>query len=465
MSLPPILKGKLMFFDETAWDQADNILHKWKSTLFTAATIQRITTLLNHKNIPPLKLHPPQKGSFNMILRLQFADTTSSIIRLPIPGYSIFPFEKLTAEVQTMTFLKETTPIPLPTIYKASTDPIFGPYIIMSYVEHSGDLVDALNTPSLPRSARPVLDPDIDERRLRAVYGQMGELLLHMCRRRFEAVGCISKEKDQWLVRDRPLSINMNELVQVGGVDRGDLPRGPFDSGAGYVLALAELHMVHLARQRNDAVEDAGDCREKYIARCLFRRLAREGRLVGDDGSSGGFRLFCDDLRPANVLADGDVVVAAIDWEFTYAAPAEFVCAPPCWLLLERPEYWVGGIDAWEEVYRGRLDDFLDELRVREDEGIGLGLLSEEDRLSGKMRESWDSGDFWVSYAARRSWAFDVVYWARIDRRFFGQGTLEDRVALLTEQERDEMDEFVRRKIHEMEVRGLKSESGSPVEG
>lgn len=383
-----------------------------------------------------------------MVIRLKFTDESSSIIRFPIPGYSMFPEEKVTAEFAVMRFLQNTS-IRVPEIHAVNVDKVLGPYIIMEYIEHDSDLVDALNTPGIPIEERPILDPNIDDQRLRCVYGQMGELLLQLTKREFPSIGCISQFKNEWVVKHRPLSINMNELVQVGCVDPADLPQGPFQSGAEYMVALAELHMVHLAAQRNDAIDGAEDCRVKYIARCLFRRLAREGRLSKFEGS---FRLFCDDLRPANVLASLDRVAAAIDWEFTYAAPLELVYAPPCWLLLERPEYWESGIDDWESVYTERLGVFLDELRKREDESIAIGVLGEEHRLSGHMRESWESGDFWVSYAARRSWAFDIVYWARIDRRFFGEGTLDDRVALLTEEERDGMDAFIGRKLHEMET-------------
>ncbi|CAG7919421.1 unnamed protein product [Penicillium olsonii] len=445
-AMAPILKGRLMFFDETAWDQADNILQKWKTTLFTTDSIQRITNLLSHKP-SPYRLFPPQKGSFNMVIRLQFTDHTSSIIRFPIPGYSIFPEEKVTAEVAVMRFLQTTT-IPVPTVHTVNTDPILGPYIIMDYIDHDSDLVDALNTPTIPWKDRPILDPNISTPVLRSVYRQMSTLLLELSRHKFPSIGSLSHINDEWVIQTRPLSINMNELVQVGCVDPADLPRGPFSSGAGYVLTLAELHMAHLSAQRNDAIEGWDDCRVKYIARCLFRRLAREGRLTSCEGE---YSLFCDDLRPANVLVENGRIAAAIDWEFTYAAPLEFVRAPPCWLLLERPEYWVGGIDEWEGAYGERLEVFLEEL-----EGVG-GV-----ELAGHMRRSWESGDFWVSYAARRSWAFDIVYWARIDRRFFGEGTLEDRVALLTQEERDGMDAFIRRKLHEMEVGGLKSSSGSP---
>ncbi|KAH8693842.1 hypothetical protein BGW36DRAFT_429873 [Talaromyces proteolyticus] len=189
----------------------------------------------------------------------------------------------------------------------------------------------------------------------------------------------------------------------------------------------------------------AEDCRRKYIARCLFRKLARDNRFCSFE--HGPFKLFCDDFRPANVLADsqsGFKAVGAIDWEYTYAAPAEFVYSPPSWLLLERPEYWKEDLDNWTQ------------LQKREQESIERGILTEDDRLSQRMLESWQTGDFWVYYAARRSWAFDMLYWAKIDRRFFGGGDLMDRFQLLTREERDSMDEFVQRKLLEKEQRTLR---------
>lgn len=63
------------------------------------------------------------------------------------------------------------------------------------------------------------------------------------------------------------------------------------------------------------------------------------------------------------------------------------------------------------------------------------------------MKASWESGDFWVIYAARKNWAFDMICWAKIDERFFGEGGLEDRLQLLTLEERMETDDFVKRKM------------------
>jgi hypothetical protein len=132
------------------------------------------------------------------------------------------------------------------------------------------------------------------------------------------------------------------------------------------------------------------------------------------------------------------------------------VYSPPYWLLLGRPEYWPEGLDDWRQVYEQQLAIFLQELERREHAGIKREILTEDHCLSRHMRESWESGDFWISYAARRSWAFDMLYWAKIDRPFFGQGDLEDRLKELTLEERDGIDDFVRRKLEEKEERSLK---------
>ena len=180
--------------------------------------------------------------------------------------------------------------------------PSLGPFIIMEYIDHNADLVDVLNTPGIPDEERPVLDPNIDENRLRSVYNQIAGLLLQVAKHSLPRIGCISN--------------------------------------------------------------------------------AAEDEFEGD------------------------------------------------WVV------------------------FLQELRMREDVDIRRGVIKEGNRLSQHMRESWNNGGFWVTYAARRSWAFDVIYWARIDRRFFGEGTLEDRIELLTVEERNAMEDFVQRKLAE-EERGL----------
>jgi hypothetical protein len=83
-------------------------------------------------------------------------------------------------------------------------------------------------------------------------------------------------------------------------------------------------------------------------------------------------------------------------------------------------------------------------------------------RLSDQMQRSWEGGDFWVVYAILHSFAFDAIYWQKIDRRFFGPTETDDpseawkeRLDLLDETQRDEMEWLVTRKLEDMEDKVL----------
>jgi hypothetical protein len=59
----------------------------------------------------------------------------------------------------------------------------------------------------------------------------------------------------------------------------------------------------------------------------------------------------------------------------------------------------------------------------REDEAVKQGWLKNYERLFGPMRDSWESGGFWVIYAAGNNFAFDAIYWQKVDQRFFEPAT------------------------------------------
>ncbi|OJZ90657.1 hypothetical protein ASPFODRAFT_29117 [Aspergillus luchuensis CBS 106.47] len=214
------------------------------------------------------------------------------------------------------------------------------------------------------------------------------------------------------------------------------------------------MHMIHLTSPRNDAIDSAEECRTKYLARCLFRKITCEIELCNDD--AGPFRLFCDDLRPGDVLSNTrHQMNGVVDWEFTYAAPTGFAYSPPFWLLLELLELWKQGLDDWTARFEKVLPVFLKVVKDKEQGAIDRGIMKGSDRLSGYMLRSWESGDFWLNYAARKSWAFDMIYWAKIDWRYFGDGNLSDRVKLLTPDGRAEMEGFVQMKLTAEEEGGL----------
>lgn len=256
----------------------------------------------------------------------------------------------------------------------------------------------------------------------------------------------------------------MNELVRTGTLPRSKLPSSTFETSSDYLDRLAQLHIDHLVHQRNDAIESKTDCQRKYTVRKLFQKLASEKKLLSDKYEKGPFKFWCDDLRPSNILLNDNLdIVAVINWEFSYAAPSDFAFAPPWWLLIEQPEYWDDDLDDWIEKYERRLTTFLKVMVECEDESVSNGRLQEEQRLSGKMRESWASGDSWTVYAARKNFAFDSVYWKKLDPRFFGSSeeaiTPEDvwvkRLDLLDEDTRRAMDSFVDKKMVESQTREL----------
>ncbi|KAJ5971512.1 uncharacterized protein N7479_001430 [Penicillium vulpinum] len=97
-----------------------------------------------------------------------------------------------------------------------------------------------------------------------------------------------------------------------------------------------------------------------------------------------------------------------------------------------------------------------------EDEAIRAGQLMETQRLSGPMRDSWKSGNFWVMYAARNNFVFDSIYWQKIDQPFFGptqsfgfDNVWKERLHLLTPKEKEYIDECVKLKFEEIDTRPL----------
>ncbi|KAJ5104785.1 hypothetical protein NUU61_002132 [Penicillium alfredii] len=274
---------------------------------------------------------------FNISLQMTYK-IGSAIIRFPLPGATMFPEEKLQCEVAIMRYISDQTSIPVPFIYhwgsKESCPLEFGPFIIMEYIEHDSSMYDLLNTLGCPDDARGRLNPDIDEDNLGALYRELASVLLELSKPSFSQIGFLGQIDDfTWEVTSRPPS-GVNELIRVGSLPQSSLPSYEtiFDSMSSYFEFLAELHIAHRKNQRNDAIESADDCRRKFVARHLFRKLAHERKLTErwEPFDKGSFKIWCDDFRPANVLVnDAKKIVGIMDLEFTYAAPIEFTYASP----------------------------------------------------------------------------------------------------------------------------------------
>jgi hypothetical protein len=130
----------------------------------------------------------------------------------------------------------------------------------------------------------------------------------------------------------------MTDIVRLANIPRCVLPPEgkTYETTDKWYTALADIHIAQLIFQHNDLVASKDDCRNKYVARQIFRRLAKQGRLsifgFAEDtwsvqsskipafslspapSSFDLFRLWGNDFRAGNILlTESDEIAALID--------------------------------------------------------------------------------------------------------------------------------------------------------
>ncbi|KAL4862804.1 hypothetical protein BDV12DRAFT_206984 [Aspergillus spectabilis] len=338
---------------------------------------------------------------------VKFEDNLCVIVRFAIPcSYSShFCNEKSSDEISVMRYLARTTIIPVPAILDEGTWNRSS-YNITQHIKGS-PLSNRLR-PSLLLNSKPELE---------RVYHCMAQVMLELSKPTFPQIGA---------------------LVQ--------FPNKTFTTASEYFTDLATQQLHHLHNQRDTGLLDADDWKEKYIARCMFRPIARTLST-----EPGPFRLYCDDFSPANILVSPDdnttddfTVVGVTNWEFTYVAPNEFTYTAPWWLLFQTPHGWEQDLLQFQTQETPYLNLFLRVLRSCEDREIQKGAMEDSQRLSCRMADSMDNGLFWFCLAVRKSYLFDDIYWTYLDRKFFAPfASLDDRLELLSVEEREDMEGFV----------------------
>ncbi|KAL5317510.1 hypothetical protein ACEPPN_014605 [Leptodophora sp. 'Broadleaf-Isolate-01'] len=478
-------------FDNLAWDRSDEALEESQKLCRRISTLRKIESFVTQKfGRTATWVTPMRIGGYNNLYRMRIEGSKDDvIIRLPQPSLAQFPGGKTLREAAVANFIAQHTQVPVPRVLfhgLSSPDSEVGPFTIIPYIENCGSMSHALAMPNEkdPSEAH-MLNPDVFEDVLESFYGKVAVHLLQLFEPSFPRIGSLSQTDEiTFSVAGRPITQNMNNMLQLANIPRATLPPEDrtYRTADEWYVALAEMHIAQLVFQHNDLVTTADDCRNKYVARQLFRKLAKQGRLstfgFAEDGwsaqsksqtstlspapcGSGSFRIWCDDLRASNILVnEADDIVAIIDWEFAYTAPTQFALDPPWWLLLNVPEMWHTNIDDWSRVYDVRLKTWL---RAMEKAEESMKTQSKGFKMSVHMRESWETGRFWLNYAARKSWAFDTIFWKYLDKRFYGdreggiakQDLWKTRVHLLSERERSVMDSFVERKMEESKERIL----------
>jgi len=476
--------------DDVAWERSDEVWDEDMKRARRDSVGRKIEAFAsNMLGSPATVVAPLILAGFNAIYPIHIEDRSDSLlVRCPLPHRPLFPEEKTLSEAATAAFLNQHTQIPIPKLFNYGVDSDIGPFLVIQDLGSRRDLCDVLAAPRESLDETPVLRADIPESKLKDVYHKLGSFLLQMAQFTFPRIGSLLETSPgSFDVLTRPMTVNMATIVHQSNIPRSILPakHTTYPTADAWYTTLADLHLATLLFQHNDIVQSADDCRTKYVARQLFRRLAKQGRLssfgFSDDrwsaqskslatvtlpvppgSGAGAFRLWADDFRPANIVVaddDGsDAILGAVDWEFAYAAPAQFALDPPWWLLLQVPELWWDGLDDWAREYDRRVRTWLAAVEEAERDMPQGAFL-----LAGYMRQSWETGRFWLDYAARKSFAFDAIYWKYLDGRFFGEREEEvprvelwkTRVGLLSEEERAAMERMVEIKMEEAKERVL----------
>jgi hypothetical protein len=470
--------------DGLAWDRSDELWEAAIKQVRLSSVCRKIESFAEKIFEKPATLVTPLIiGGFNVLYPIHAEGLSNGVlVRVPCPNQAVFPKEKTLAEAATAMCIRQLTRIPIPKLLNYGIDPDIGPFMIIQDLGSRRALTDALAAPRKDLNEVPVLQTDISDSRLKFLYGKVARFVLQLAQTTFPRIGAlIETSPGSFQVMARPLTLNMSNMVQLSNIPKSIFPPEgtTYQTADDWYTVLAEMQIATLLFQHNDMVSSEDDCKTKYVARQLFRRLAKQGRLStfgfaqdswsaqsndarptlpAPDGS-GSFRLWSDDFRPTNIIVDEkDNILGAINWEFTYVGPTQFALDPPWWLLLEVPEMWDEGIDNWTSVYGRRLDTWISAVEEAEQDMAPGSLL-----LSVYMRESWATGRFWLNYAARKSWAFDTIYWKYLDERFFGgreedvpvQELWKSRVHLLSQDERDGIDLLVQIKMEESKERVL----------
>lgn len=239
----------------------------------------------------------------------------------------MFLEEKIYNEVALMKYIAANTHIPIPRVVgygKAEDNPTgLGPFIILTWAD--GKPMSEMEKESEEDDDIP--NPDIDVKTLEILYGQMAEILLELWKVDFDLIGSLHLDEDTGKpsIKGPPLTHQTNDLTRARSVSAVDcVPSTVFHSSADYIFSLLQQQSINLEQQRN-SISDSEDGRLKFAARHLMKSIALNFISRFTD-NHGPFKLFSDDLCPHNVLVDGSTlqVTAVIDWEFCYAAPAQF---------------------------------------------------------------------------------------------------------------------------------------------
>lgn len=297
-------------------------------------------------------------GGFNVLYPVRVKGLpTRVLVRLPCPNQAVFPVEKTMTEAATAGCIGKNTNVPVPRLHHYGDDPDIGPYMVIEDLGSCRGMGQALEAPRKHPDDSPILRPDIPEHRLQHLYAKMAECVFQLTLPTFPRIGAVVETSPgSYDVSERPFTLNMSNMVQLSNVHTSVFPPKDttYQTVDEWYTVLADMQLATLLFQHNDMISSEDDCRNKFVSRQIFRTLAKQGRLstfgrpkvIGPWAELAGpvRRIQCRADMPAlcrpvilgesNVIVNNDdEVLGAIDWEYAYAGPTQFVLDPPCCCL------------------------------------------------------------------------------------------------------------------------------------
>lgn len=195
-----------------------------------------------------------------------------------------------------------------------------------------------------------------------------------------------------------------------------------------------------------NSVDDAEDARNKFVYWKVMKALVARHVLPGQD--KGPFKFMCDDFQPTNMIVNNEKdlkIIAVIDWEWSYTAPAQIVGSTPSWLLIESPNAWPY-IDRRFARFQKHLELYSRILEEEEQKVLGLNVL-EDEKPSALLRECQKQGRQWFHLLLLRDFnGPDCVPFVKL------QEATEDWDILVSAIPEEEIEAFVQEKVADLQT-------------
>lgn len=271
-------------FDDVAWDKSDAAEEESEKRLRKESFCRRVEAFVMEKLGKPAEISSIITGGLNIHYRMRFEQEGPSsdvMVRVPWPAAAQFPDEKVLHEAAATEYVRLNTRIPVAQVLHYGSDSSIGLFVMLRRIENRGNLTQPLCIPDQDPALTPALNLKLPESKLRSVWGIMAWCLLELAKPTFSRIGSLLEADGTFQVAGRPLTFNMSSMTQLGNIPEAVFPakHSTFATADEWYVQLATMHLAQLVFQHNDLVSDEDDCRNKYVSRQLFLKLAKQGRL------------------------------------------------------------------------------------------------------------------------------------------------------------------------------------------